>query len=117
MSTNVTGVRVGTDGAATRIDLGPDTTEGLRRHIDCRWFDRVRLMPGLEMWVDDEGLCVSEPVINPTATAICEAFDYPGPIAGNAVFVSSDGPETVSLPAHFVKLVLKMAEMVAAGDS
>jgi hypothetical protein len=117
MSANVTGVRIDTSGVATTVDLGPDTAEGLRREIDCRWFDRVSLLPELDMWVDDEGLCVADPVINVTATAIANAFEYPSPIAGNAVFVSSEGPETTSLSDHYVKLILRMAAMVAAGES
>ena len=117
MSANVTGVRIDTSGVATTVDLGPDTAEGLRREIDCRLFDRVGLMPGLDLWCDDEGLCVAEPVINVAASVIVNAFEYPQPIAGNVVFVSNDGHgETTSLPDHFVKLILRMATMVTAGD-
>lgn len=53
---SVVAVRVGIDGTVSEIDLGQDTGAGLRAAIECRGFDVVRLAPGLDMWIDDEGL-------------------------------------------------------------
>ena len=48
----------------------------LRAALDCRVFDVVRVGPGLDMWIDEEGLLVGEPVVNRVATLIAKAHGF-----------------------------------------
>jgi len=76
----VTAVRVDVDGTAAVIEL-VGTEErgvgaGLRVALDCRVFDVVRIGSGLDMWIDEEGLLVGEPVVNRVATLIAKAHGF-----------------------------------------
>ncbi|WP_301851082.1 hypothetical protein [Rhodococcus pyridinivorans] len=62
MDEKVTAVRIEVDGTATRIELDSSESHGvgtaLRSALGCRLFDVVRIGPGLDMWIDEEGLLV-----------------------------------------------------------
>jgi hypothetical protein len=94
MANTVLAVRLDVDGIATMIDL--EKTESgvdaaLRVALECQRFDVVRLGRGLDMWLDDEGLNVAEPVINEVATRIAQFHGFTWqPYAGPVVFASVD---------------------------
>lgn len=108
----VQAVRIDTDGAATLVDLGDDTLKGFYREIDCKSVDVVRLVPDeVDMWIDDEGLCVAEPEVNLLATALARTFGYTWQAYyGIVVFTATDGEgETVSLPVVWQERLLRIA--------
>ncbi|MYV32000.1 DUF3846 domain-containing protein [Rhodococcus sp. DSM 6344] len=113
---SVVAVRVGIDGTVSEIDLGQDTGAGLRAAIECRGFDVVRLAPGLDMWIDDEGLFTADPVVNTVATAIAWAYGFVWQkYVGVAVFASSDDEgETVSLPDAYRSALVDAARELSA---
>lgn len=67
--------------------------------LNCRCADVVRLAQGLDMWVDDEGLMVAEPMVNEVATRIARAYGFGfQPYVGPVLFASVDDEgETVGL--------------------
>lgn len=74
--------------------------------IGCDLVDRVELAAGLDMWLDDEGLCVADPEVNPFATAL--GYLLAGteqPFAGVAVLAGERDGDTVSLTAAQRELV------------
>ena len=108
----VQAVRIDTDGAATLVDLGDDPLKGFYREIDCRSVDVVRLVPDeVDMWIDDEGLCVADPEVNLLATALARTFGYTWQAYyGIVVFTATDGEgETVSLPGVWQDRLLRIA--------
>ncbi|MEE2062190.1 DUF3846 domain-containing protein [Rhodococcus artemisiae] len=116
MANTVLGVRLDVDGTATMIDL--EKTESgvdaaLRAALDCRVFDVVRLGRGLDMWLDDEGLCVGEPVVNEVATRIAQFHGFTWqPYVGPVVFASVDDEgETRSLVGEQIAALLATAHV------
>ena len=58
MTNTVTAVKIDVNGQATIVELqadGQGVGKAFREALDCRNFDVVRLAPGLDMWIDDEG--------------------------------------------------------------
>ncbi|MFF0818628.1 DUF3846 domain-containing protein [Rhodococcus sp. NPDC003318] len=114
----VTAVRIDADGTAEVIELarsgsGEGVGVALREAIGCRWFDVVALGPGLDMWVDDEGLVVNEPVVNVVATLIARSYGFRWqPYAGTVVFTSSDDEgDAVSLSRNQVAALVATADV------
>lgn len=99
----VTAVRLAVDGSASAVELqrssGGDVGRALRAELECRTFEVVRLAPDLDMWIDEEGLCVAEPVVNAVATRIARLHGFVWqPYVGTVVFASVDADgETQSL--------------------
>ncbi|MGB7237816.1 MAG: hypothetical protein WBD41_17800 [Rhodococcus sp. (in: high G+C Gram-positive bacteria)] len=63
---------------------------GLRAVLECRWFDVVRCSDRLDMWIDDEGLIVGDPVMNEVATRIASFYGLSWQkYAGRVVFASN----------------------------
>ncbi|MCX5046226.1 DUF3846 domain-containing protein [Aldersonia sp. NBC_00410] len=116
----VSGVVVGVNGDARVVELarvdGQGCAAAIRAELGCRWFDVVALTPVLDMWLDDEGLCVSEPVVNEVATRIAHAYGRRSqPYFGPVLFVSHDGEgETVSLTSQQRDALLATAVCRAA---
>ena len=48
----------------------------LRTAIGCDTVDVVRLTTHLDMWLDDEGMVVDQPVVNKAATILAHHFGY-----------------------------------------
>lgn len=102
----VTAVRLDVDGTARVVELPRTEAEGcgpaMREAIGCRAFDVVALGPGLDMWLDDEGLCVDEPVVNTVATRLARAYGFGFQhYVGTVLFIGNDGEgETVSLTGN-----------------
>jgi hypothetical protein len=88
---------------------------GLYAAIGCDRVDVVSLAGDVDMWLDDEGLLVAEPVFNPRATFIAERFGVDDqPYCGVAVFtggVGSDG-RTESLSTARAVLLRNLADEV-----
>jgi hypothetical protein len=110
----VQAVKIDTEGVATVVDLGENTLKGFYEHIGCQWVDVVRLDPdkGFDMWIDDEGAVVAEPVVNVVATGIARqhGFDWQ-PYYGTVVFAASnDEGDTIDLPEEHRTLLLAISE-------
>lgn len=79
----------------------PDHLAAFRRELDCRYVDVVALDgQALDMWVDDEGLIVTDPAVNIWATAVARAYGFTAqPYAGRALFcATNDEGDSVDLP-------------------
>lgn len=119
MDKMVTAVRVDVDGTAAVIELAGTEERGvgaaLRAALDCRMFDVVRIGPGLDMWIDEEGL-VGEPVVNRVATLIAKAHGFVWQrFVGAVVFTSVDDEgETQSLGEGQVEALLTTARVGGA---
>ena len=116
MAKTVTAVRLDVDGTATVIELEQTEAgvgEALRAALDCRFFDVVRLGDGLDMWLDEEGLLVAEPVVNSVATRIARFHGFIWqPYVGPVVFASVDDEgETESLVGAQVAALLATAHV------
>lgn len=115
MNKTVTAVRIDVDGTATAIELEGTEERGvgaaLRAAIGCRTFDLVRVGPGLDMWIDEEGLLVGELVVNRVATLIVRAQGLIWqPYVGAVVFTSVDDEgETQSLREQQVTALMTTA--------
>ncbi|WML66158.1 hypothetical protein [Rhodococcus sp. AH-ZY2] len=100
MDKMVTAVRVDVDGTAAVIELAGTEERGvgaaLRAALDCRMFDVVRIGPGLDMWIDEEGLLVGEP-LSPALRA-GERAGRCAPRSGAAARLGG-GPVTLPSPA------------------
>ncbi|WKX01984.1 DUF3846 domain-containing protein (plasmid) [Rhodococcus aetherivorans] len=116
----VTAVRVDVDGTAAVIELAGTEERGvgaaLRAALDCQTFDLVRIGPGLDMWIDEEGLLVGEPVVNRVATLIAKAHGFVWQrYVGAVVFTSVDDEgETQSLREGQVEALLTTARLGGA---
>ncbi|UZG58023.1 DUF3846 domain-containing protein [Rhodococcus opacus] len=112
----ITGLRLSTTGEVSRVEIDEETYGTLHEAIGCDCFTRVGL-PDIDMFCDDNGWVIDRPQFNHTATVIVRAFDYDSPIAGNVVFLGADGRGgNVSLTDDQVKLLGRMAQMIAVGD-
>jgi len=115
MNKTVKAVRIDTNGTATAIELEGTEADGvgaaLREALDCRTFDLVRLGAGLDMWIDDEGMLLGEPVVNRVATLIARAHGFVWqPYVGAVVFTSVDDEgETQSLREQQVTALITTA--------
>ncbi len=89
---------------------------GLRAALDCRMFGVVRIGSGLDMWIDEEGLLVGEPVVNRVATLIAKAHGFVWQrYVGAVVFTSVDDEgETLSLREGQVEALLTTARLGGA---
>ena len=75
--------------------------------LGCRSVDVIRLTDSIDLWVDDEGMLVSEPKVNTVLMNITYAFGHGyQPLFGSGLFLSTneDG-ETVSLTPEQVVVV------------
>lgn len=84
------------DGRGAVLTLARDgdgvVGEALRAVLGCEWFDVVRVSERLDMWIDDEGLTVGDPVMNEAATRIARFYALVWqPYVGRVVFASHDG--------------------------
>ena len=90
-------LRLDVDGTLSALDLAADedgyVLDGLYRAIGCALVDCVRLAPGIDMWIDDEGLLIAEPQWNCAATVLVHAFDYRTTIAGHVVLTGGADEE------------------------
>ena len=80
MTNTVTAVKIDVNGQATIVELqadGQGVGKAFREALDCRNFDVVRLAPGLDMWIDDEGLFTDDPEVNRVATPHCQVLRPP----------------------------------------
>ncbi len=116
MANTVLAVRLDVDGTATVIDLEKTETgvgTALRAALECELFDVVRLGSGLDMWLDEEGLCVGEPVVNEVATRIARFYGFTWqPYVGPVVFASVDDEgETQSLESEQIAALLATAHV------
>lgn len=117
MTKTVTVVRVGVNGHAGVLTLptedGQDVGPALRAALQCRTFDVVRLAPGLDMWIDDEGLFAEDPAVNRVATRIARSHGLCWqPYVGTVVFASNDGQgETQSLSDDQVAALVTTADL------
>lgn len=117
MTNTVTAVRLDVKGHAEVVTLpateGRDVGAALRAALECSTFDVVRLAPGLDMWIDDDGLCVADPAINRVATRIARSYGLRWqPYAGTAVFTSNDGEgETQSLSENQIAALVTTADL------
>jgi hypothetical protein len=68
---------------------------------------------GLDMWLDEEGLCVGEPVVNEVATRIARFYGFTWqPHVGPVVFASVDDEgETRSLVGEQIAALLATAHV------
>lgn len=87
--------------------------------IGCSMVDVVRLQPDLDMWVDDEGLIVSDPQINKVATIIAHSLGYNAQAyCGKVVFTGGADEEGNTLPisefrcAQITKWAHRIREMI-----
>ncbi len=92
-------VSISTDGVATVHDW--DVTHGTLKHLQEAvggFVDVVALAPGMDMWVNDEGLVIGLP-INETATAIAHQHGMKHQFyVGAAVFTGGCNEEGDTLP-------------------
>ncbi len=108
-SFSVHSIAVTVSGEITDVDLEctatGSTLEALYRTIGCQFVDVVHLGDGIDMWVDDEGLHISE--LNPLASFIASTYGFTAqPYFGNVVFAAVDRiGETVSLSADQMALL------------
>lgn len=76
--------------------------------LGCRSVDVIRLTDNIDLWVDDEGMLVSDPQVNTVLMNITYAFGHGyQPLYGAGLFLSVDSKsgETVSLTAEQVAVV------------
>lgn len=77
---------VSVDGSVTRLTKFENKELSLKdmyATIGCQMIEHVGLKKGVDMWVDEEGLLISNPIMNHKATALYrEAYK-------NSVFLSS----------------------------
>lgn len=108
----VQAVKIDTEGVATVVDLGENTLKGLQDAACARFVDVVRLHPRLDMWIDDEGAVLMEPVVNEVASLIARGFGFVHqPYFGDVVFASHDDEgNTTSLSEHDQRVLLTAAE-------
>lgn len=115
MTNTVTAVKIDVNGQATIVELqadGQGVGKAVREALDCRNFDVVRLAPGLDMWIDDEGLFTDDPEVNRVATRIARSYGLRWqPYVGTVVFASSDQEgETQSLSEDQVAALVNTAD-------
>ncbi|MGK2237554.1 MAG: hypothetical protein ACI9JD_000097 [Rhodococcus sp. (in: high G+C Gram-positive bacteria)] len=115
MTNTVTAVKIDVNGQATIVELqadGQGVGKAFREALDCRNFDVVRLAPGLDMWIDDEGLFTDNPEVNRVATRIARSYGLRWqPYVGTVVFASSDQEgETHSLSEDQVAALVNTAD-------
>ncbi|RRD03196.1 DUF3846 domain-containing protein [Arachnia propionica] len=64
------------------VTFAAEDLSGMRRILGCQWVERVTTpIPGVSMWVDEEGALDPEGIHN----AHCSAILYPGRIVGPAL--------------------------------
>ena len=69
----LTGIKVNTDGTLVVVQIeDANHVTGIQQALDARWCDVASMRPGLDVFVDDEGLFTSK--LNPTLTAMVRAF-------------------------------------------
>ncbi|MDO5068392.1 MAG: hypothetical protein Q4D96_14030 [Propionibacteriaceae bacterium] len=84
MDNSVHGILVhpGLDQAPEWVTFAADSLPAMRRILDCQWVERVTTpIPGISMWVDEEGALDPDAAHN----AHCSAILYPGRIVGPAL--------------------------------
>lgn len=89
-------------GNMTRVDLPAGDAERLQAlyaALDCQTVDLVRLRDDLDMWADDEGVMVAEPVANPYATYVAMRCGLPWQTyVGTVAFTGGADAEGATLP-------------------
>ncbi|MDV6278764.1 DUF3846 domain-containing protein [Rhodococcus erythropolis] len=118
MTNTVTAVQLGVNGRATIVNLPSTDGESgvataLRAVLECRTVDVVRLAPGLDMWIDDEGLLTDGPEINRVATRIARDYGLRWqPYVGTVVFAAGDANgEPRSLSENRITALLATADL------
>lgn len=102
----LTGIKVNTDGTLVVVQIeDANHVTGIQQALDARWYDVASMRPGLDVFVDDEGLFTSK--LNPTLTAMAQAFGYAGVLHGPGIFfgVTEHDGATVSLDAAQIAAV------------
>ena len=80
MTNTVTAVKIDVNGQATIVELqadGQGVGKAFREALDCRNFDVVRLAPGLDMWIDDEGAVHGRSGSQPRRDPHCQVLRPP----------------------------------------
>lgn len=97
------------DECATAVQIDEKNTLGaMYTIIDCHSVDVVRLAPGIDMWIDDEGMMTSD--INPLATAVARTYGWTHqPYFGTALITGNKGPNTTGLTDAQVTDILMRA--------
>lgn len=80
-------IRLTTSGEAAETGIS-EGGDGIRAAIGCDRFDVISLEHGIDLWVDDEGLLVSEPQLNLPATLLAHGLGVRTAVFGTAVALS-----------------------------
>lgn len=96
-----------TAGTVTAAELGENTLRGLYREIGCTTVDVVRVAPGIDGWIDDEGLYKEPLVENALFNEIAAYFGHDfQQYYGNVVLATVDEEgDTVPLSDSNVALI------------
>ena len=87
MDNTVHGILVHPDLAPEWVSFSADSITAMRRILDCQWVERVTTpIPGVSMWIDEEGALTPDTPVNPR----CSGILYPGRIVGPGLLTGID---------------------------
>lgn len=99
------------EGEVADADLPPgDVLWALNSVLGSRYVDVVRLTDRIDMWLDDEGLCVDGAQVNVPAGVVAAAYGFIyQPYAGRVLFAEHDDEgNTVSLSPEARSVILDL---------